>query len=74
MSFPTLNFKFLHFKFLSHRHPIKRIKPPSAYRHPYSSADAFFTKLPIDFVQGLVEVDLLLCVFEEADLIVAIDQ
>ena len=53
---------------------IKWIKPSSSYAHGHGSADGFVPVLDVQLIQGLVEVDLLLAIFKELDLVVAIDQ
>ncbi len=53
---------------------IKWIKPSSSYAHGHGSADGFVPIFDVQFIQCLVELYLLLAIFKELDLVVAIDQ
>ena len=43
----------------------KWIKPSSSYPHGHGSADCFVATLDVQFIQGLVEVELFLLTFTD---------
>jgi hypothetical protein len=53
---------------------IKWIKPSPPYPHGHGSADGFVPVFDVQLIQGLVELYLLLAIFKELNLVVAIDQ
>jgi hypothetical protein len=53
---------------------IKWIKPSSSYAHGQGSADGFVPVFDVQLIQCLVELYLLLAIFKELNLVVAIDQ
>ncbi len=55
-------------------HSIKWIKASPSYAHGHGSADGFVAVFDVQLIQSLVEVDLLLAIFKELNLVVAIDQ